>query len=192
VTPPVTPPVTSTPPVAGTPSNLRVISSTTNTITVGWDGPSAAKYDVLRSGQRIATVTGNRFTDVGLLPNTPYLYSISGGGVTTPVITARIGATPPVTGTSTVTPPVPTGPTTTAPSGAGPSNLRVTGTTSSTITIGWDGPATASYEVLRSGIRINTVSGRSFTDIGLFRNTPYEYSIRAGGITTPVLTARIP
>ncbi|MGS0684034.1 family 16 glycosylhydrolase [Nakamurella sp. GG22] len=184
--------VTPTQPVAGAPSNLRVTSSTASSITVGWDGPAAAKYDVLRSGQRIATVTGNRFTDLGLLPNTPYLYSISGGGVTTPVITARIGDKPAGSSTPAPTPPVTVTPTPTAPAGAGPSNLRVTGTTASTITIGWDGPVSASYEVLRSGIRINTVTTRSFTDIGLFRNTPYEYSIRAGGVTTPVLTARIP
>ena len=109
VTPTVVTPtvVTPTPPVAGAPSNLRVTSSTASTITVGWDGPTAATYDILRSGQRIATVTGNRFTDRGLLPNTPYLYSIRGGGVTTPVITARIGDKP--AGSSTPAPrPTPT------------------------------------------------------------------------------------
>jgi hypothetical protein len=45
---------------------------------------------VLRSGIKIATVTGLTFTDIGLLPNTPYLYSVRGNGVTTPVLTATI------------------------------------------------------------------------------------------------------
>ena len=46
---------------------------------------------MLRSGIQIATVTGRSFTDIGLFPNTPYLYSIRGNGVTTPVLTATIG-----------------------------------------------------------------------------------------------------
>jgi hypothetical protein len=46
--------------------------------------------------------------------------------------------------------------------------------------------------VLRSGIPIATVTATSFTDIGLFRATPYLYSVRFGGTTTPVLTATIP
>jgi hypothetical protein len=44
---------------------------------------------VLRSGVRIATVTGTTFTDIGLLPNTPYIYSIR-GTTTTPEQTFTI------------------------------------------------------------------------------------------------------
>src|SRR5664280_2138091 len=107
-------------------------------------------------------------------------YSIRGGGVTTPELTATIGSTPTTTNTAT-----------TAPSPGTPSNLRVTATTSSTITLGWAGPANASYQVLRSGIQIATVTGRAFTDQGLFKNTPYIYSIRGNGVTTPQITATI-
>jgi len=67
----------------------------------------------------------------------------------------------------------------------------VAATTPSTITLNWDGSAGASYQVLRSGIAIGTVSTPSFTDIGLFPNTPYVYSIRGNGVTTPELTATI-
>ena len=49
----------------------------------------------------------------------------------------------------------------------------------------------ASYQVLRSGIAIATVATPSFTDVGLFPNTPYVYSIRGNGVTTPELTATI-
>jgi len=191
-TPPPSTPVTGTPvtstPVTSTPSNLRVTGSTSGSLTIGWDGPATARYDVLRSGQWIAQVTGTVFTDIGLLPNTPYLYSVSAGGVTTPVLTATLGSAPttasppPSTGTST-----PTGP----PPAAPPANLRVTATTSSTISLAWDGPPTADYEVLRSGIRIATVTGAAFTDVGLFANTPYLYSIRANGVTTAQITATI-
>jgi hypothetical protein len=184
-----TTPVTAS--TAGTtpPSNLRVAGSTASTLTLAWDGSAGGSYDVLRSGIRIATVTGTSFTDVGLLPNTPYVYSIRGGGVTTPELSTTLGGT-----ASTVSTPAtqPTATTTTAAPGSGsPSNLRVTGTTASTITLGWDGPAAAGYDVLRSGIRIATVTGTSFTDIGLLPNTPYLYSVRGNGITTPEITARI-
>ena len=82
---------------------------------------------MLRSGIGSPTVTGLTFTDHGLLPNTPYLYSIAGAGVTTPVLTATLGCTrrhvhaaPP----ATITAPRPGR----RPPGAR-RNLRVTGTT---------------------------------------------------------------
>ena len=51
------------------------------------------------------------------------------------------------------------------------------------------GHAGASYDVLRAGVRIATVSGLTFTDIGLQTGTSYLYSIQANGATTPELTA---
>jgi len=176
---------TPTVPSTGVPSDLRVAATTDSTVTLGWSGTAGGTYDVLRSGVRIATVTGLTFTDRGLLKNTPYIYSIRGGGVTTPELTATIGAT-------TTSPPTATSTTaTTAPSPGSPSNLRVASTTSSTITLGWDGPANASYQVLRSGIQIATVTGPTFTDQGLLKNTPYLYSVRGNGVTTPQITATI-
>ncbi len=185
-----TTPTTTTPGGAGAaaPADLRVSGSTSDSLTLSWTGSAGGTYEVLRSGIRIATVTGTSFTDRGLLPDTPYVYSIRGAGATTPELTARLGAG---SGTAPSTP----GATPTATGGgspsAGPANLRVTGTTGSTITIGWDGPRAASYDVLRSGIRIATVTGTSFTDVGLFPNTPYLYSIRENGTTTSEITARI-
>jgi hypothetical protein len=118
------------------------------------------------------------------------VYSIRGGGVTTPELTATIGTTPtPSQPTSTTVTTATTA--TTATSQGSPSNLRVAPTTASTITLGWDEPASASYQVLRSGIQIATVTGRAFTDQGLYKNTPYLYSIRGNGATTPQITATI-
>ena len=188
---PTEPSTTTTPPTdpgTGGPADLRVTGTTDNSITLGWNGPTGGSYDVLRSGQRIATVTGRTFTDIGLLPNTPYLYSVRANGITTPVLTATLGSTPttnPPPPTTTTVPTIPTAP-------GSPSSLAVTGTTTSSVTIGWNGSAGASYDVLRSGIKIATVTGLSFTDIGLLPNTPYLYSVRANGVTTPVVTATIP
>ncbi len=201
VTPTATPPVvtatpTATPPVvtatpsataqpAAGPANLRVTGTTGSSITIGWDGPDAVSYEILRSGVRIATVTGRSFTDIGLLANTPYLYSVRSGGVTTGELTATLASLPGTTPTPTASSP-------TAPATLGtPSNLRVTGTTRSTVTIGWDGPVGTGYQILRSGIPIATSTSPTFTDVGLLPGTPYLYSVRAGGVTTPVITAVI-
>ena len=191
-----TPPSTvSTAPATG-PSDLVVSSNTANSITLGWQGSAGSSYDILRSGVRIATVTGVSFTDIGLVRNTPYLYSVRGNGVTTPVLTATIPdstatgvttAAPPTSSTSAPPSSVPS-----SPSGLSPSGLQATAVTPSTITLGWTGSATAAYDVLRSGIRIATVTGTSFTDAGLNRNTPYLYSIRGAGGTTPQLQVIIP
>ncbi|MET0865035.1 MAG: family 16 glycosylhydrolase [Nakamurella sp.] len=177
----------------GGPSNLRVTGTSSDSITIGWDGPSSASYDVLRSGQRIGTVTGRTYTDRGLLPNTPYLYSVRANGTTTPVLTATLNSSPgSSTGTATTTRTAnPT--TTSAPAGSGtPSDLSVASTTASSISLKWAGGAGHTYQVLRSGVPIATVTTATYTDRGLFRNTPYLYSIRGNGVTTPVLTASIP
>jgi len=171
------------------PSDLQVSGGTTSTLTLIWNGSAGGSYQVLRSGIPIGTVTGTSFTDIGLLPNTPYVYSIRGAGVTTPELSATVGGA-----VSTVSTPNPTPnptPTATAPPTGSPSNLRVAGSTGSTVTLAWDGPAGAGYQVLRSGIPIATVTGTSFTDIGLYPNTPYLYSIRGAGTTTAEITARI-
>jgi hypothetical protein len=179
---------TSTADGAVAPSNLHVSGTTSSTITLAWSGSAAATYDILRSGVRIATVTGTSFTDVGLFPNTPYLYSVRGAGVTTPEITATIGSTATSSSTTSTTP-SPTS--STSGADAAPSNLHVSAKTASTISLAWSGRAGTSYDVLRSGIRIATVTSTSFTDIGLLPNTPYLYSVRGAGVTTPEITATL-
>ena len=81
----------------------------------------------------------------------------------------------------TTTPTVPTGPT-----GAAPSNLRGTATSNS-VTLTWSGDASATYDILRGedGVKIGSVTGTTFTDGGLNLNTPYVYSVRGAGVTTP-------
>ena len=173
------------------PSNLSVVGTTPSTVTLGWSGTAGASYDVLRSGVKIATVTGTSFTDVGLFANTPYVYSVRGGGVTTPEITATIGGTSSGSGSSSVSSTTTTAGTTTSGTASAPSNLHVSGKTSGSLTVAWTGDAGTSYDVLRSGIRIATVTGTSFTDIGLLPNTPYVYSVRGAGVTTPEITATL-
>ncbi len=195
--PSTTPPTSSTPTGSGVPSNLRA-STTSNSVTLTWSGSAGASYDVLRAGVKIAGVQGTTFTDTGLNPNTSYLYSVRGAGVTTPEITVVPGSGPSTTApsTSVATSTLPTTPTTTAtgpPVAGTPSNLHKTGQTAGSITLGWSGSATASYDILRgeAGDKIATVTGNSFTDMGLLANTPYVYSVRGSGGTTPQITLTI-
>jgi hypothetical protein len=187
-TPTTSTPTTSTPPNGQGPTNLR-ITTTADSATLTWDGDPGATYEILRgeAGVRIASTTGNSYTDGGLARNVPYVYSVRGPGGVTRQITVIPGST----ATSTPTTATPTSPT--PGTGAAPRNLRATGTTSSTITLGWDGDPNTTYEVLRgeAGDRIATVKGTSFTDIGLLRNIPYVYSIRGAGQTTPQVTLGI-
>jgi len=165
--------------------------------------------DKTGGGPTAATKSG-----VPLLVDYFSVSSKPGSGTPTPTSTTATGtatvppgATPTVTVTATVTstvtvsatdcPPAPTTPPTTAPptspapTGFGsPSNLRLAGSTPSSLTLAWDGATSASYDVLRSGVRIATVTGTSFVDIGLLPNTPYLYSIR-GTTTTPERTFTI-
>jgi beta-glucanase (GH16 family) len=159
--------------------------------------------DKTGGGPTAATKSG-----VPLLVDYFSVSSKTGSGTGTPTSTPPPGATPTVTVTATVTstvtvtatdcPPPATSPPATStttnptPSGPGsPSNLRLAGSTSSSLTLAWDGAASASYDVLRSGVRIATVTGTTFTDIGLLPNTPYIYAIR-GTTTTPEQTFTIP
>ncbi len=209
----------STTAATGGPTALTV-TTTARSATLAWRGDPQASYDILRGedGVRIATVRGATFTDTGLNPATPYVYSVRGAGGTTgqvravtknltggstpattsssPVPTTLLPTTgPPTTGPPTTGPvPTTTVPTTrpSTPTGA-PTNLRKTGQTLSSITISWDGSPTASYEILRGegGARIAVVTGTSFTDTGLFPRTPYVYSVRGIGGTTSQATFSI-
>jgi hypothetical protein len=90
---PTTGPPTTAPPSTGTPSNLHKAGQSADSITIAWTGPAGASYDILRgeAGDKIATVVGNSYTDRGLLANTPYVYSVRGGGVTTGQLTLTTG-----------------------------------------------------------------------------------------------------
>jgi len=137
------------------------------------------------SGTPTPTSTGPTGTGTATVPPGP-----------TPTVTVTATVTSTVTVSATDCPPVPTTPpttatTTSAPGGPGsPTNLRLVGSTASSLTLAWDGAAGASYDVLRSGVRIASVTGTTFTDIGLLPNTPYIYSIR-GTTTTPQQTFTI-
>jgi chitodextrinase len=136
---------------------------------------------------KIASVRGTTFTDEGLNLNTPYVYAVRGPGGTTGQITlipGTVASTPTSTSTTSTPPP---------PGGGAPANLRKSAQTSSSITLTWDGSPTGSYDILRGedGVKIATVTGTTFTDIGLLARTPYVYSVRGSGSTSQQVTLSI-
>ncbi|GAM24515.1 hypothetical protein SAMD00019534_076900 [Acytostelium subglobosum LB1] len=59
-----------------------------------------------------------------------------------------------------------------------PSNLAVTGTTDSSVTLSWSaGNGTTTYNVVRDGSNIASVSGLTYTDTGLTPGTSYTYAV---------------
>jgi len=63
------------------PTNLRITSETTTTISLAWNaasGSAISGYEIFRNGVRIANVSPQTltFTDIGLLPSTVYEYTV--------------------------------------------------------------------------------------------------------------------
>ena len=63
------------------PTNLRVTTQTTTTISLAWDAPlgsATASYEIFRDGVRVANVSSQTltYTDTGLQPNTMYQYTV--------------------------------------------------------------------------------------------------------------------
>lgn len=62
-----------------------------------------------------------------------------------------------------------------------PSGLQVTGSTTSSVTLAWNGLAgAAAYDVYRGGAKVNgtPLSGTVYTDSGLAAGTSYSYAVR--------------
>ncbi|GAA1984750.1 hypothetical protein GCM10009838_53540 [Catenulispora subtropica] len=153
------------------PTGLSVTGTTDNSASLSWNAVSgAASYNVYRGGTKVntAAVTATSFTDTGLAAGTSYSYTVAavdGSGN----VGSQSGA---VTATTSGTPsqlPAPTG-------------LSVTGTTSSSVTLGWNAVSgAASYNVYRGGTKVNgaPVTSASYTDTGLTSGTSYSYTVAA-------------
>ncbi|RBY94391.1 hypothetical protein DQ244_03475 [Blastococcus sp. TBT05-19] len=164
--PPVTSNSDTTPPAP--PTGLTAVRGDTR-VTLSWTANAEndlASYRVLRNGVEIATVTGTTYTATGLTNDVAYGFSL----VAVDTSGNRSAATPTVSATPTdLTPPArPTG--LTAVRGDGQVALSWAANTE---------PDLASYRVLRDGVEIATVTGRTYTDTGLLNDRSYGYSLVA-------------
>jgi chitodextrinase len=163
------------------PSGLKSTSATTTSVSLTWDastdntgGSGLAGYHVYRNGTLIASPSTTTYSDIGLTPDTSYIYSVSAydkaanGSVASDPITVKT-ATPPDT-----TPP------------SVPTNLHSTATTTTSVSLTWDastdntgGSGLAGYHLYRNGTLIASPSGTTYVDTGLTSGTSYTYTVSA-------------
>jgi chitodextrinase len=159
---PVSPDAPATPVgVVTTPGDGQVLLSWTAN-----GEPDLATYRVLRNGVEIATVTGTTHTDLSLVNDVTYSYSV----VAVDDDGNRSAPSPAVAGRPTdLTPPA-------APTGLaaveGEHAVSLTWTASAE-------PDLATYRLLRNGVEIATLTSRGFVDTGLTNGVTYTYTLVA-------------
>lgn len=159
-------------PDVGTPSNLRIVSTSVTTIGLDWDytGPVdvTTGFNVYRNGQKVTHTAGTSYTDYSLTPNTYYCYTVTAYNfwgesghsnrvcATTPADTAK--------------------PTT-------PGNFVAENTYNNDAFLEWnrstDNVGVIGYKIFRNNNYLMTVTGTSATDSGLSDNTDYCYYVIA-------------
>ena len=140
-----------TPP--STPTNLRVVSTTEDSVTVAWDASTdnSGRIHAYVVGGVYHSGTSTTKTITHLVPNWTiqvHAYAIDPSG-------NESGVAGPISAT--------TKPDTTPPTA--PTNLRVTGTTESTVSLAWDKATdrwSFSYQILMDGEVIGTTTGVTF------------------------------
>jgi chitodextrinase len=158
-----------------TPANLRVVSTTSNSVNLAWDASTAATacalqdYRIYRNGTQVNTATGTTFRDSGLNPGTTYNYAVV--AVDTSNHTSdRSTAVPGTTDADTIQPSVPT-------------NLRRTLTTATSVSLAWnvstDNTGIKDYIIYRNGTQVGTSPTTTFTDPAAAPSTTYNYTVRA-------------
>ena len=164
VTPPSTPTGLAAPTVSATSIGLTWSPSTDN---VGVTG-----YDVLRDGALLAATTAATFTDIGVVPNHAYSYTVrarDAAGNLSPVSTPLLVTTP-AGATDTTAPSVPV-------------NLRTSSRGATQAVLAWDAStdntAVTGYVVTRNGVAQPAVSTTTFTDGLLAPGATYTYTVRA-------------
>jgi len=153
--------------------------ATTSSLTIGWSGPVSGplpdRYEIVRDGTVVGSVPGTvtHYTDGGLAPGSKYRLQVIAvrGGIQSPASRSLAVETALLR----------------------PGGLAVQGKATSSLTIGWSGPAAGPlpdrYEIVRGGAVVGSVPGTvtHYTDSGLGPDTPYQYQVIAvrGGEQSP-------
>ena len=157
------------------PGNLRVSSTTANSVSLAWDASTPASactlqgYRIYRNGVQVGTPTGTTFSDSGLAPSTGYSYTVQAVD-TSSHVSAQSTAVSGTTAADTVAPSV-------------PGNVRSTMRTANSISLAWDASTdnggVKDYLIFRGGTQIGTSTTTSYTASGLSPNTSYGFTIKA-------------
>jgi fibronectin type 3 domain-containing protein len=176
-----TPPQTTAPNACVTipPTPTGIIASagacSTGSIRISWNTSSGAtSYVVRRNGTQIYSGTNLTYTDTGLTAGTSYAYTV---GASNSAGTSALGGTSPAQtaapGACVTIPPAPT-------------NLSAVAGSCGTgsITVSWKASSGAtSYTLYRSGLKVYSGNGLTFSDTGLSAGTSYEYTVTASNST---------
>lgn len=149
-------------------STLTFVSKTSSSISLQWTVPAnTTDYVLTRSGTS-SNRTGSSIVDYSLLPNTTYSYSIKACNVAGCSSESNIvNITTDADALLAPTPPT----------------LALVSKSSSSVSLQWNVPATATYFVLNRSGTVANRTGSSFVDVGLSSGTAYSYSLQACNAT---------
>ncbi len=174
-------------PSLAAPTNLVATGIAHNKIQLTWvdNSTNESGFELQRSTSaagvysQVATVTGNTYTDSGLLANTQYFYKVRAVGLTDESVYIQSS------GTTLVTPAAP----------AAPSALTALAASATTVNLTWHDNASdeTGFEILRSTtnngnyrvVAILPAGATAFRDTTLFANVTFYYKLRATGVATP-------
>ena len=155
------------------PTSLALTGRSATEIDISWaastDNVGVTGYHVYRNTTQIATTVNPSYSDLGLTPNTSYLYTVSAFDAAT----NESGQSASLTAATLAD---------TSPPSV-PGNLHQTGQTTSSISIAWnassDNVGVTGYDVYRNGALVRSQPGTTYTDTGLAVYTGYVYNIAA-------------
>ena len=169
--------VISAKPIPATPTSVKAVSSSYNSINISWSAVTGASgYEVYRSTSSagaytlISTTTATSYNNTGLTTNSTYYYKVRAYRM--------VGTVKVYSGFSTVisAKPIP----------AIPTSVKAVSSSYNSINISWSGVAGASgYEVYRATSSagtytlISTTTATSYNNTGLTTNSTYYYKVRA-------------
>ncbi|CAF5016678.1 unnamed protein product, partial [Rotaria sp. Silwood1] len=149
------------------PTELQVLATTDNSVTLGWRPVSGATgYNLYRNGGKVngAIITGTTITDNNLNSGTTYTYTVkavsSAGSESAPSnsVTGKTTGIPPAVET--------------------PNGLIAIDITSNSITLKWNAVSgVTAYNIYRNGNKLTSVSLTSYTDTDVRPATDYQYQV---------------
>ncbi|CAF3273580.1 unnamed protein product [Rotaria socialis] len=149
------------------PTELQVLATTDNQVTLGWRAVSSATgYNLYRNGAKANSgiITGTTFTNNNLNSGTSYTYTVkavSSAG-------SESAAFNSVTGKTTGAP----------PAISAPDGLTASDISSNSMTLNWNSVSgVTTYNVYRDGNKLTSVSLTSYADKNLVSGTSYRYQV---------------
>jgi chitodextrinase len=157
------------------PSNLRVLSVTTNSVSLDWDNSTDAggvsAYSIYVDGVKKQTSTSSNAVVTGLTPNTSYSFTVNAVDLSGNVS----GFSNAVTGKTNAVADV------TAPSV--PANLKVLSVTTNSVSLDWDNSTdnvgVTGYDIYVGGVKKMSSTTSNAVVTGLTPNTSYSFTVKA-------------